>query len=512
MESRNYFCTWNIQNFGRPDARLEKSADVFLGQDGARKARSYLSEESVFQSGGLADQYEEIRDTLYFLLDDGWDVPYGVHPDTQIAEFGSLILATDRFPSFQGTPAERLKKINEAFQKKGWKGAGLWVAAQAQGEHPDVKFLTTEESEAYWGERIRWCKEAGVEYWKVDWGCRQFEPAWREMINRLRDEIMPSLHIEHCHPAAAPVNHVVFEDGKQISDGRFKNWGEYPEKWAAIMESSEIFRSYDVLPQFSQASTVDRLATLMTIRPNAATIINCEDEVYLGAVLGCSLGIMRSDLCKEIPVYHFDPQNNSHRVNEVVRASNWQRIAPPIPIKDAKTQYSEDTVREMFTYRSGETWMKEYIGCQIYQACPSVIARGMDIPEIHYYEDIKPIVAAATHPNGAVSVTTLARSYERNVYKTPKAGIVLQNIQLDSPVGIFGHWVDVQLSAVEDLQSKRVWLRDLVGTEFVDITEYVDITGNKLCLTLSRLEQFIGNGNRAEDVSDPGFVIYIKNC
>ena len=134
--SLNYYCTWNIQNCGRPESVHEKSPDVFLGAEGARLARDYLCEKTIFQKGGLADQYPEVRSELYFLLDDGWDVPYGVHPDKNITAFGSLKLAEDRFPSFTGTPAERLKKINQAFKERGWKGIGLWVAAHAVGESP----------------------------------------------------------------------------------------------------------------------------------------------------------------------------------------------------------------------------------------------------------------------------------------------------------------------------------------------------------------------------------------
>lgn len=76
----NYYCTWNAQNCARPDAVLEPSAEVFLGADGAKKARDYLDEDSIFGSGDLAGQFAPVRDQLYFLLDDGWDVPRGTHP------------------------------------------------------------------------------------------------------------------------------------------------------------------------------------------------------------------------------------------------------------------------------------------------------------------------------------------------------------------------------------------------------------------------------------------------
>lgn len=508
MQYGNYYCTWNVQNFGRPDAALEKSPEVFLGAEGAKKARDYLNEEHIFQNGGLADQYEEVRGDLYFLMDDGWDVPYNVHPDTQITSFGSLIASEERFPSFTGTPEQRLGKLNEAFQKKGWKGIGLWVAAHALGENPETGYLTQEESVRYWSERIRWCKEAGVEYWKVDWGFHQYEPEWRMMLNDLRDQIMPSLQIEHCHPAAAPVNHVVFREGKQISDGRFQNWKDYPERWSKILENADIFRSYDVLAQFSQVSTVDRLAALMERNPEAKTVINCEDEVYLGAALGCSLGIMRSKLCKEIPVFHFDPQQNSQKTDEVVRAINWQKIAPAFPIRAGRLTSSRETVREAHVFQDGETWMKDYIGRGIFQECPCVVARNMELPQITYLEKDKPIVAACRHPNGAVSAVAMPRSDGKGGYRTPKAGIVLSGIRSGIPIGIFGYWESVSLTGQENYSGKRLFVRDLKKEEEVEITEHTVRMEYRMDIPVDVVRR-IGENDGA-DISDPGLVFIIR--
>ena len=165
----NYYCTWNAQNCARPDAVLEPSAEVFLGADGAKKARDYLDEDSIFGSGDLAGQFAPVRDQLYFLLDDGWDVPRGTHPvnDAAIESFGSLELARDRFPSFPGTPAQRLRGVNEALKARGWRGAGLWVSAQACGEGFVSGFWSREKSAEYWRTRLRWSREAGIGDWKV---------------------------------------------------------------------------------------------------------------------------------------------------------------------------------------------------------------------------------------------------------------------------------------------------------------------------------------------------------
>ena len=508
MQHGTYYCTWNAQNFGRPDAALEKSPAVFLGAEGAKRARNYLNEEHIFQSGGLADQYEGIRGDLYFLMDDGWDVPYDVHPDTQITSFGSLMLSEERFPSFQGTPEQRLRKLNEAFQKKGWKGIGLWVAAHALGESPETGYLSKEESVQYWGERMRWCREAGVEYWKVDWGFHQFDPVWREMLNDLRDRIMPSLQIEHCHPAAAPVNHVVFRGGRQISDGRFQSWEDYPERWSKILENSEIFRSYDVLAQFSQVSTVDRLAALMERNPQAGAVINCEDEVYLGAVLGCSLGIMRSNLCKEIPVFRFDPQQNSRKIDEVLRAVNWQKLAPAFPIREGRLTSSRETVRETYVFHEGETWMEEYIGREIFQECPQVVARNMELPQITYLEMEKPVIAACRHPNGAVSAVAMPRSDGKGGYRTPKAGIMLSGIRTGTPIGIFGKWDSVSLKGQEDFREKRLFVRDLKEKQEREITRYIVRQEHRMDIPMNAAWNM--GEDCGADLSAPGLAFVIR--
>ena len=46
--SASYFCTWNAQNFGRKDAALEKNGSIFLGSEGAKKARDAMNEEFIF--------------------------------------------------------------------------------------------------------------------------------------------------------------------------------------------------------------------------------------------------------------------------------------------------------------------------------------------------------------------------------------------------------------------------------------------------------------------------------
>ena len=126
--SPNCWCTWSTQNFGREDEHPDYRN--YLGETGARFARAEMNEKNLNR---WLRQFPRIRGDLYLLFDDGWDVPYGVHPDKSRDRFGTLEPDEERFPSFRGTPPERLQKLNEFVRQAGWRGLGLWVPAQAAG-------------------------------------------------------------------------------------------------------------------------------------------------------------------------------------------------------------------------------------------------------------------------------------------------------------------------------------------------------------------------------------------
>lgn len=499
----NYYCTWNAQNCARPDAVLEPSAEVFLGADGAKKARDYLDEDSIFGSGDLAGQFAPVRDQLYFLLDDGWDVPRGTHPvnDAAIESFGSLELARDRFPSFPGTPAQRLRGVNEALKARGWRGAGLWVSAQACGEGFVSGFWSREKSAEYWRTRLRWSREAGIGYWKIDWGCRQFDPQWRQLLEELKQQEYPQLHMEQCHPAAAPVNNVVLENGRQISDGRFASWSPWPDRWAEILRNAEIFRSYDVLWQFSQVSTLDRIAALMRACPSAHTIINCEDEAYIGAVLGCSIGVMRSGLYRPIPVFDFDPQHNAQKLHEITRAVKWQAQYPELPICGSALRCSEATVQERFCFASGQTWMKEYEHQTITQACPAVITRGMEhLPEIVCADALQPLIIASRRGQ-SVAAASLPRR-DGAAWRIPRAQISLPEAR---HTGLFGEWDCVRI-AIPPEGFSSVRARDLADGAWTDVTRQTVRKGRQLVIPGDLIDRLC----RCDDESAPGLELQLE--
>ena len=79
-------------------------------------------------------------------MDDSWDIPADVNNGDN-DYFGTVELDQTRFPSFTGTPVERLAKLTQKIKDMGWKGAGGWICAQKSDRYPDVP------EEEFWTER-----------------------------------------------------------------------------------------------------------------------------------------------------------------------------------------------------------------------------------------------------------------------------------------------------------------------------------------------------------------------
>ena len=244
----NYFCTWSVQNYqyGCGADRLDPAE--LEGARGAAHARESMNQRQILGTDGWARRFHpRARGGLYFLLDDGWDVPDPVDD----AWFGSLILNADRFPDAPKEPWERLAWLNRELKALGWRGLGLWVAAQ---EAPALGggIMTGAEQERYWAERLEWSERAGVEYWKVDWGAHAAEPEFRANLTRWARRIAPHLTIEHAL-CRGPIN-----DGP---DGRLP--AEDARKEAALLETADVVRTYDILQPLSAAQTMERVAALL---------------------------------------------------------------------------------------------------------------------------------------------------------------------------------------------------------------------------------------------------------
>ena len=133
MQQYGYWCSWLAQNYLAEQAEKAESGkcNEFIGDQGAKGAREMMNEKNVFGESGFVFQWMGIRRDLFLMLDVGWDVPYETAPDCRPEAFGSLLLNDNRFPFASGSPKERLKALNERVKDVGWKGVGIWIAAQS---------------------------------------------------------------------------------------------------------------------------------------------------------------------------------------------------------------------------------------------------------------------------------------------------------------------------------------------------------------------------------------------
>jgi len=403
-DTPNYWCSWGTQN-----STLASSGDgkiEFTGDQGAQNARANLNESVVFGPNGWIDDFNGIQGDLFFVFDDGWDVPYGINPDRNLPQFGSVIPDAERFPSCQGSPAQRLKRLNEMAVSRGWRGVGLWIAAQARGDVADGPQMAAPALRRYWEERLEWSHEAGIRFWKVDWGVRSNDLTFRRMLTELGHRIAPEIMIEHS-VGSPPLNAVVLspQAAECSGSGRFSEiGGDIPRRAARLLQFSGMTRFYDLLSPLSTATAIDRLAFYLACAGEG--FLNVEDEVYLGAATGCCFGVMRSPRHGKIR----DSVSQAHRrIQEVYRAARWQRIAPAFPVGGETICTAPEVLEDEWRFPPDSTWMAAAFGKNVRQSAPAVLSRGMPLPRVTAVRDELPFVVASRHPNGAVAVGILPR-------------------------------------------------------------------------------------------------------
>lgn len=487
----NYFCTWSAQNFA---------------QEKETSARDHLTEQLVFdRPGWISHYYQGVRGDLYVVFDDGWDVPLSADGSQERWVFGSLELNVKRFPSCAGDPAERLRKLNDKVRAAGWRGAGLWVSAQAAGEGRDGKFLSDAELEKYWRERARWCRQAGIRYWKVDWGARDDRESFRRLLTRVAREETPELTVEHA-AIIMPLNNW---DG----DGRFGSWTRESGLARSFAPFADVFRTYDVCAQICTVTLLERTGWILKnvpAEPGGQGLLNCEDEMYVGAALGCTVGIMRHPLWRLS-----DPRNNDfskygHRIDEVTRAVRWMRLAPPFGRGKESVYLSERTLADEWDFKEGQTWYRDVIGKKVHQRAPAVTARGIAPPEVADAGDDVPFVAASRNPNGAVSVAALQRTLPGGVIRTPRAKVKLNVGSSKQPIGIFGPYRTLTLEFDEPVAQRRILAQDLAGDWAVEITNDVKRENRTLTLSGELIDRVGLSAKTQGDVSEPGLILSIE--
>lgn len=466
----DYFCTWNLQGY----------VVDYVNSDLTRKA---MIEDNIFGKGKYQNWisfFSSIRQDLYFVMDDSWDIPKDMNTKSNNPYLGTTELNVQRFPSFTGNAVERLKKLSDRIKSEGWKGAGGWICAQKAETHADVS------EEVYWTERIKTADKAGFDYWKVDWGKQDRNEDWRRMLTTLGKQYAPRLFIEHA----------------------MKN--EY-------IEFSDAFRTYDVENVTAQPVTIQRVCDLLPYKAanDAKGLINCEDEPYIAAGLGCAIGIMRHPLVGNLPngkqdnVFPPVGRDIKRRLDEVVRGVRWHRIAEPFAVGGV---FEVDNVRleDFWKFQADETWVNREVGSIVKVDAPARVSRGMALPEVADTGADRPFVLASRYPNGAVAVATIGRALGRE-YISKEVSVTIPVENWDAPIGLFGYFKDITFIFPDktDIKKSKVYAQDLAGDIPVNITRKVKIKGNRMTVP-GKVIREIGLMNASEgDCSDPGLVLKI---
>ncbi|MFO1477947.1 MAG: hypothetical protein U1F98_15030 [Verrucomicrobiota bacterium] len=464
----DYFCTWNIQGY----------VSSYTNNDAQRNT---LTETNLFGGGplqGWTRFYPRIRQDLFFVMDDSWDVGFSNYV------FGADILSPVRFPSFAstGTEPEKLKRLNDAVRAAGWRAVGGWICANKGG-------ADGVNDHDFYVERLQWMNAAGWGYWKVDWGQHADDAGWRRSLTDWAHTNAPKLLVEHA-----------------------LNWD--------CIRFADTFRTYDVESVTSIPSTLDRVASALRFcaDPQAGGIINCEDEATIGAALGCAIGIMRHPLNGSMPNgrqdFAFPPVTRDLKncLNEIERGVLWHRVAPPFRV-DGRVTVDTNKLEDTWCFHAGEGWVHTEPGAWSTNTAPARIARGLPLPDVRLDGKEPPFVIASRNPNGVVSIATLGRtssagSSERD-YRTPRADISLDLGAVPRLIGVFGKYASLKFQFNQPLTGSTVLAQDILARESTDITSRVLIQGNTLTIPGAVIDSIGLQASSPGDKSDPGLAIAI---
>lgn len=480
-DSPNTFSTWWIQ-----------SAEQYAQMGATGKTltiRDVVTHDSLFnqKTGWCYTQYPTVKKDMIFVVCDGWELPDS-QGDTVSGDpyFGSQVLDAEKFPGYGDTPQERLKTYADNVKAAGWKGAGLWICAQEDAAHRPATGFDRE----YWIERILWSKYAGITYWEIDWGTLYNNLEWRRFISDTVNELYPELVVEH----------ITGIGGLNDEQNSGRVTPAFNKLSAQVASFSDVFRTYDVTTQLTNATTLDRVGELLrdayVLKGDALGLMCAEDQVYINASLGLTSMVFRHN-------------RNFSNTDEVARAMRWNRIAPAYEISAYETSLSEEYLSDDWEFRDGDTWYSNVTGKTIVQKAPAVIARGIGLASVSVSGGDKPFVTAARNPNGAISVATFGRTHGRTHTDELRADVTLPAGDLTGPVGVFGYYNTLTLSFQQDLTGKRVLAQDLLAEKAEDITGRVQIDGCNLTLTGALIDEIGLSAATEGDTSRPGLVLQI---
>lgn len=476
----NYWCTWAAQNYLYGQGEAELDVSTLEGSGGAAFARARLNEQVLLGPQGWSKTFHSrVRKELYILLDDGWE------------EGGMATFQLDRqkFPSFPGEAQERLRGLNNAVRANGWRALALWCR-NPPGEKSDEQCVS-------------WSKFAGVRYLKIDTG-DQFGS-----MARARAMQNAKITLEHIHHGDGCLN------GEWKADGRFG-----PQPWGSprveILSKTDVYRTYDATAVLGIPTTLDRASELLkgaAGHVEVTGLLNVEDEVYIAAALGCCMGVMRHPLRglrpnEDTDVFFPPPRQLKQRMDEVVRAVRWQRIAPPYSAGLGVVSVDTLPLTDEWVFRRGDTFDPDVVGVRVRQGAAARVARNMDLPEVAC-EGERPYVVCTRFPGGAAAIGAFERvSAEKKVFQ-PLADVRWMIGDAPGPFGIFGQFGSLTLALSRQRRQGRILAQDLAGDLSVDITDSVRIKGAEITLPGALIDRIGRSGATPNDLSKPGLVLTI---
>lgn len=447
-ENGNYLCSWSRQ------AEVAKRFGI-TGRT-CSDMRDALCEEYLFGDESLYHFYaDEFRPGLIFMLDDGWDVPYGSEHNGEEEFYGTLLPDERKFKSFGSTPEERLCNISRKIKELGYAGLGVWVSPN-YGKKDENGNIDYDDVRRYWEEKAIMCHSADIKYWKVDWGVNMRDSKYREIMTESCHKNAPGILIEHAYPCGVFPD---YEDRKRPIDQCLPEYLCY----------SDVFRTYDIHPPFEYVETLKRIDLLLknkvAFRHGCKGYINVEWIAFIAAGLGLNLGIM------------YDRK-------EVEAVLRWQRLAPPFSASESDYRRSEHELTDTHYFdHKVANWIP--LSNRYHKvSAPGIMARNTPLPEVQKVGEYEPFVVASKHPvTGALAVAALPRSIDPDVYVKPLADVTVYPDKLNTKVGVFGVFNSLTLEYKQDIpENAVVWAQAMLSDVATDITDRVTVDGKKLTI------------------------------
>ncbi len=477
VETGSYLCTWAVQG------KLARETTLVDGPDIPSRQRLALCDKFLFSADSLYHTVpQKQRAGLYLVLDDGWDVPGGTHPEDGRAPFGSVIPDREKFP-YAEDDTERLKALVQKAKDLGYAGLGLWIAPQIPFESESA---TMEDAEAHWRAAAKRCQEAGVRYWKVDWGKHAFSRPYIEMMTRVAREVAPDLRLEHAHDQAP------LKGAKSPDD----------EKVQIMCENAyvgDFYRTYDVQPPFHDNETLCRLnAMLCHIDPKqflfgARGMINVESAPAIAFGLGCNLGIMESEARKEVD-----------------STLSWHRLCPPFGMTEGEYRHSERYLTDRYYFAGKVAWWINRKDETFTLDIPAVSSRNTRLPEVEELQEPPIIMACCSPETKAYAIASMHRVIDPNPHLEVLADVKGFPESVTAPIGVYGCFRSLTLEFPDEIpQNAKVYAQCLREDEAKEVTDLCKIEGKCLRLDGQKLRLWGMAQNEEWFASTPACVVQI---